>query len=101
MRFKTKAHTSAARATTRTLRSLTASKPTNTMTHHNDNKTTDDLAVDSASAGSSMAFNESAMRGMQKQEELEDECYFESREELELNYRSTMCDMIETLGKLI
>jgi hypothetical protein len=71
------------------------------MTQHNDNKKTDSLAVDSASAGSSMAFNESAMRGMQKQEELEDDCYFGSREELELNYRSTMCDMIETLGKLI
>ena len=34
------------------MRSLTASKPTNTMTQHNDNKTTSDLAVDSASAGS-------------------------------------------------
>lgn len=34
------------------MRSLTASKPTKTMTQHNDNKTTDDLAVDSASAGS-------------------------------------------------
>ena len=34
------------------LRSLTASKPTNTMTQHNDTNTTDSLAVDSASAGS-------------------------------------------------
>ena len=39
----------------RTLRSLTASKPTNTMTQHDNNKTTDSLAVDSASAGSVIA----------------------------------------------
>lgn len=37
----------------RTLKSLTASKPTNTMTQHNDTNTADRLAVDSASTGSS------------------------------------------------
>lgn len=45
------------------MRSLTASKPTKTMSNHNDKNTTDSLAVDSASAGSLVA---TARRNMER-----------------------------------